>query len=364
MCAANTPHRAGIQVHSFGSTNAGDKADLYVLSNNLGMEVSISNFGATMVSLKVPDRKGKLDDVVLGFDSVREYEDGKAYFGATIGRYGNRIAHGKFELAGHSCTLSKNDGDNTLHGGSVGFNKKMWAVQDVSTKGALEVHFTYVSRDGEEGFPGNLTAKVAFRLPLDKNEIEIKYTATTDKLTVLNLTNHSYFNLTGQGDGDILGHNLQLHANKFTPVNATLIPTGVIQEVRGTPFDFTRSTPIGARIAETDERLKFGKGYDHNWLLDKKAEFQGLTLAGVAFEPKSGRVLEVLTDEVGIHFYSGNFLDGTVRRKEGKVYPFRSAFCLETQHFPDSPNHPNFPPATLTPGKTFHCTTLFRFSVK
>jgi aldose 1-epimerase len=328
------------------------------------MAVAISNYGATVVSIKVPDRAGKVEDVTLGFATAREYEEGKAYFGATVGRYGNRIGHGKFVLDGKTYTLPKNNGDNTLHGGINGFNKKMWTAKEVSSKEGVAVQFTYVSPDGEEGFPGTLTATVLFTLYRDKNELKIDYTASTDKTTVVNLTNHSYFNLAGQNQGTILDETMQLRASKFTPVDSTLIPTGELRDVKHTPFDFTRPVAIGKRIDDTDEQLKFGQGYDHNWALDRKPGSSDLVVAATAHDPKSGRVLEVLTTEPGVQFYTGNFLDGTVKGKGGYAYPRRSAFCLETQHFPDSPNHANFPSTTLAPGKEYHSTTIFRFSVK
>jgi aldose 1-epimerase len=361
---ANAGFKSSVTVKPFGPTGAGQKTDLYTLTNNLGMVVTITNYGATIVSIQVPDKAGKFEDVVLGFSSAKEYEDGKAYFGATVGRYGNRIGHAKFMLDGQTYTLPKNDGDNTLHGGLIGFNKRIWTAKEVPAKDGVAVQFSYTSPDGEEGFPGTLTATVLFTLYKDKNEVRVDYAASTDKPTVVNLTNHSYFNLAGQGHGDILGHSLQLNASKFTPVDSTLIPTGELREVKNTPFDFTHPFAIGERINGADEQLKFGRGYDHNWVLDKQAGETSPGLAAVAYEAKSGRVLEVLTTEPGVQFYSGNFLDGTVHGKEGAVYPQRSAFCLETQHFPDSPNHPNFPSTTLLPGKTLHSTTIFRFSVK
>jgi aldose 1-epimerase len=353
-----------VEVQPFGAISSGQKTDLYVLTNSKGMAVAISNYGATVVSIKVPDRAGKVEDVTLGFATAREYEEGKAYFGATVGRYGNRIGHGKFVLDGKTYTLPKNNGDNTLHGGINGFNKKMWTAKEVSSKEGVAVQFTYVSPDGEEGFPGTLTATVLFTLYRDKNELKIDYTASTDKTTVVNLTNHSYFNLAGQNQGTILDETMQLRASKFTPVDSTLIPTGELRDVKHTPFDFTRPVAIGKRIDDTDEQLKFGQGYDHNWALDRKPGSSDLVVAATAHDPKSGRVLEVLTTEPGVQFYTGNFLDGTVKGKGGYAYPRRSAFCLETQHFPDSPNHANFPSTTLAPGKEYHSTTIFRFSVK
>ena len=356
--------KSAVQVRDFGSTGAGQKTELYILTNHSGMEVAITNFGATIVSLKVPDRNGKLEDVVLGYDTVKEYESGKSFFGATIGRYGNRIAHGKFTLAGQSVTLPKNDGENTLHGGLLGFNKRIWTAKELASKEGASVEFSYLSTDGEEGFPGNLTANVVFTLLRDKNELRIDYSASTDKLTVANLTNHSYFNLAGQGNGDILSQMLMLNASKFTPVDATLIPSGELCDVKDTPFDFRQPVAIGARINGADEQLRFGKGYDHNWVLDKKEGSSAPTLAATVSDPSSGRVLEVLTTEPGVQFYSGNFLDDTVRGKGNKPYPFRSGLCLETQHFPDSPNHGKFPSTTLAPGTKLYSTTILRFSAK
>ena len=361
---ANPSVAPKVEVRPFGAISSGQQTDLYTLTNDKGMVVQITNFGATIVSIKVPDKSGKVDDVTLGFDTPKEYEDGKSYFGATIGRYGNRIANGEFILDGKTYTLPKNDGPNTLHGGTIGFNKKIWEAKDVSGKDGGAVQFRHISKDGEEGFPGTLTATVVFTLAKDKNELKIEYTASTDKPTVVNLTNHSYFNLAGQNQGDILGETMELNADKFTPVNATLIPTGELRDVKKTPFDFTHATAIGARIDDPDEQLKFGHGYDHNWVLNRKAGSTGLERAAVAHDPKSGRTVEVLTTEPGVQFYTGNFLDGTTHGKGGYAYPRRSAFCLETQHFPDSPNHANFPSTTLNPGKDLHSTTVFRFSVK
>jgi aldose 1-epimerase len=301
---------------------------------------------------------------VLGYDTAKEYQDGTAHFGGSVGRYANRIAHGSFTLAGKTYALPKNNGENTLHGGLLSFDKKIWTAKEVPSKDGPAVEFTYVSPDGEEGFPGTMTVTVVFTLLNAKNELRIDYSASTDKPTVVNLTNHSYFNLAGQGNGDILSQTLQLNASKFTPVDAGLIPTGELRDVKNTPFDFTRPVTIGERINGTDEQLKLGRGYDHNWVLDKKSGFSGIELAAVARDPKSGRVLEVLTTQPGIQFYTGNFLDGTAHGKEGKVYEQRYAFCLETQHFPDSPNHPGFPSTTLFPSRPFHSTTIFRFSVK
>jgi aldose 1-epimerase len=355
---------SSVEVRPFGATSPGQAADLYVLTNRHGMVVAITNFGATIVSIKVPDRTGHADDVVLGYDNAQGYEAGKAHIGGTIGRYGNRIAHGSFKLDGHAYTLPKNNGENTLHGGITGFDKKIWAAKEVSGKDGAAVQFTYVSPDGEEGFPGTLTATVVFTLYKEKNELRIDYTASTDKPTVVNLTNHSYFNLSGQGSGDILATLLQLNASRFTPVDASLIPTGELRPVKNTPFDFTKPVAIGERINADDEQIKYGRGYDHNWVLDAKPGSAKPELAAIARDPKSGRVLEVLTTEPGVQFYTGNFLDGSERGKGSLAYERRTAFCLETQHFPDSPNHPGFPSTTLLPGKPYHSTTIFRFSVK
>jgi len=363
-CSADPAAKSSVKIQPFGAIASGEKADLYVLTNNRGMTVAIANYGATVVSIKVPDRAGEFADVVLGFDTAKEYEDGTAHIGGTVGRYANRIAHGSFTLAGKTYTLPKNNGENTLHGGLLSFDKKMWTAKEVPSKEGVAVEFTYVSPDGEEGFPGTMTVTVLLTLLNAKNELRIDYSASTDKPTVVNLTNHSYFNLAGQGNGDILSQTLQLNASKFTPVDAGLIPTGELRAVKNTPFDFSRPVAIGERINGEDEQLKLGRGYDHNWVLDRKSRFAGIELAAVARDPKSGRVLEVLTTEPGIQFYTGNFLDGTAHVKGGKVYEQRYAFCLETQHFPDSPNHAGFPSTTLFPSKPYHSTTIFRFTVK
>jgi aldose 1-epimerase len=362
--SGNSASKPSVQVKPFGAIASGEKTDLYVLTNSRGMTVAITNFGATVVSIKVPDRSGKFADVVLGFDTAKEYQDGTAHIGGTVGRYANRIAHGSFTLAGKTFTLPKNNGENTLHGGLIGFDKKIWATKEAPSKEGVAVEFTYVSPDGEEGFPGTMTTTVVFTLLNAKNELRIDYSASTDKPTVVNLTNHSYFNLAGQGNGDILAQTLQLNASRFTPVDAGLIPTGELRNVKNTPFDFTRPVAIGERIKGEDEQLKLGRGYDHNWVLDRRTGFPGIEPAAVARDPKSGRVLEVLTTEPGIQFYTGNFLDGTAHGKEGKVYEQRYAFCLETQHFPDSPNHAGFPSTTLFPSRPFHSTTILRFSAK
>jgi aldose 1-epimerase len=346
----------------FGNTADGQQVDLYTLSNKQGMEASIATYGATLVTLKVPDRTGKIDDVVLGYDTVDGYATGKSYFGGTIGRYGNRIARAKFTLDGEVYDLAKNDGPNSLHGGTIGFNKRLWNAREVSNPDGESLELSYLSKAGEEGYPGNLSVTVTYTLSRERNELKIEYHATTDKDTVLNLTNHSYFNLAGQGNGDILHHQVTLHASRFTPVDETLIPTGELRDVSGTPFDFLQPAEIGARIGQNDQQLKVGKGYDHNWVLDKESGADLLTSAAQAYDPQSGRVLEILTTEPGIQFYSGNFLDGSAHGKGRKSYGYRSGFCLETQHFPDSPNHPSFPTTELKPGQTKRSTTVLRFS--
>jgi aldose 1-epimerase len=352
-----------VQISEFGKTKDGATVYRYVLANKKGVEAVVISYGAALNSLKIPDRDGKVADVVLAYGDIGGYEQDKAYFGATIGRYGNRIAGGQFVLDGTSFHIPTNDGPNALHGGTIGFNKRIWTAVDRSRADAEVLELKYTSPDGEEGFPGTLTLTVTYTLPADKNELRIDYSATTDKDTVLNLTNHSYFNLSGDPTQEILNHELMLRATKFTPVDATLIPTGELRPVSGTPFDFTKAKTIGSRINQDDEQLKVGKGYDHNWVLEAK-EKPGPQLAAEVFESSTGRVLEVLTTEPGIQFYTGNFLDGTVRGKGGQSYARRTGFCLETQHFPDSPNHPNFPSTELKAGQTYQSTTIFRFSIR
>ncbi len=351
-----------ISKQSFGRTGDGQDVYLYTLKNKHGMEVAITNYGGTIVSLKAPGRNGHLADVVLGFDQLRGYESQQnPYLGAIVGRYANRIAKGRFQLDGKPYQAPLNNGPNSLHGGVKGFNKHVWQARENSDAAGQHLTLRYVSQDGEEGYPGNLSVTVVYSLN-DKNELRMDYTATTDKDTVLNLTNHAYFNLAGQGEGDILGHELMLNADRFTPVDATLIPTGELRRVAGTPFDFRQRTAIGARINAPDEQLKLGGGYDHNFVLNRR---EGeLTLAARVVEPRSGRVLEVLTTEPGLQFYTGNFLDGTLHGKQGKVYNQRYGFCLETQHFPDSPNHPDFPSTVLKAGEQFRSTTVYRFSAE
>jgi aldose 1-epimerase len=352
-----------IPVSTFGTTKEGQQVYQYALSNHKGVEGVVITYGATLISLKAPGRDGASADIVLGYDNLAGYEADKAFFGATIGRYGNRIARGQFSLNGTVYHLPTNDGPNSLHGGTRGFNKRVWTAVDRSRSDAQVLELTYTSHDGEEGYPGTLQATVTYTLPADANELRIDYRATTDKETVVNLTNHSYFNLSGLMTRQILDHQLLLRAREFTPVDFTLIPTGELRPVDGTPFDFTKATAIGARINQDDEQLKFGRGYDHNWVLERPEKTE-LQLGAQVYEPTTGRLLEVLTTEPGIQFYSGNFLDGTVRGKGGVLYGHRTGFCLETQHFPDSPNHPNFPSTVLKPGQTYRSTTVLRFSIR
>ena len=347
---------------SFGKTPDGQPVDLFVLTNKNGAEVSITNYGGAVVSLKVPDRSGKLADVVLGYDGIDGYVNDKSYFGALVGRYGNRIGHAQFVLDGKTYTLAENNGENSLHGGVKGFNKAVWTAKTLSKKDGQLLELSYLSKDGEEGFPGNLKVTVTYTWT-DANALKIEYSATTDKKTVVNLTNHSYFNLAGQGSGDSLGHLLTIEADKFTPVDSGLIPTGELRDVAGTPFDFRNSTAIGARISQDDEQLKLGGGYDHNFVLRRSAG-SSESLAARVVEPTSGRVLEVWTTEPGVQFYTGNFLDGKSAGKGGATYPKRSAFCLETQHFPDSPNQPKFPSVALNPGERYHTITTYKFSAE
>jgi aldose 1-epimerase len=342
----------------FGKTKDGKNVEIYTLTNSRGSEAKIITYGGIVVSLKVPDKQGKLGDVVLGFDTLADYENHSPYFGALIGRYGNRIAKGKFMLDGHEYKLATNNGENHLHGGVKGFDKVVWTAKPSTDKHGANLELTYLSVDGEEGHPGNLNVQVVYTLTED-NKLQIVYSATTDKPTVVNLTHHSYFNLAGAGD--VLDHRLTLNADRYTPTDSGSIPSGELAAVKGTPFDFTTETAIGARIGPENEQLKFGRGYDHNWVLARKGK--GAELAARVYEPTSGRVIEVFTTEPGIQFYSGNFLDGTPG-KGGKPYPIRSGLCLETQHFPDSPNHANFPSTVLRPGQKYSQTTIYAFSVR
>ena len=351
---------ANIDVKAFGQAPDGKQVRLYSLRNANGLTADIMTYGAIVVSLRTPDRKGQMADIVLGYDNLQEYIKISPYFGAIVGRYGNRIAKGKFTLDGAEYTLATNNNANHLHGGIKGFDKVVWDDKPVQRPDAVGVRLSYLSKDGEEGYPGNLKATVTYLLT-SKNELRIEYEATTDKATPVNLTHHGYFNLTG-GQRDILGHVLALNADRFTPVDEGLIPTGELKAVKDTPMDFTKATAIGARIANEHQQLKFGGGYDHNWVLNKGGK--EMTVAARVSEPTTGRIMEIRTVEPGIQFYSGNFLDGTITGKGGRVYPHRWGFCLETQHYPDSPNKPNFPSTILRPGEKYETTTIYRFSAK
>lgn len=343
----------------FGQTADGEKVDLYTLTNANGVEAKITNYGGTVVSLKVPDKNGKFDEVVLGLNSIAEYQKGTAYFGAIIGRYGNRIGKGRFTLNGVEYKLAVNNGENHLHGGIKGFDKVVWTAKEIRTKNGPALSLTYLSKDGEEGYPGNLNVTVIYTVT-NRNELRIDYSASTDKDTVVNLTHHSYFNLAGEGNGDILNHQLMINAAKFTPTDAGSIPTGELKAVRGTPFDFNQPTAIGARINQPDEQLQLGKGYDHNYVIN--GVVGTLRRAARVYEPTSGRVMEVWTTEPGMQFYTGNFLDGTLTGPRGKPYQYRNGFCLETQHYPDSPNKPAFPTTVLKRNRKLSSTTIYRFS--
>jgi len=340
-----------------------DQIKLYTLTNASGATVKVTNYGAIITSIIVPDRDGKKADVALGYNRVEDYINAvdKPYFGAIVGRYGNRIAGGKFELDGQTYTLAINNPPNHLHGGIIGFDKVVWDAEPVVGSGWTGVQLNYRATDMEEGYPGNLTVSVTYRWS-DQNELSVEYLATTDKATPINLTQHTYFNLKGEGEGDILGHELMINARQFTPVDETLIPTGEIAGVAGTPFDFTTAKPIGRDIGAEHPQLKIGRGYDHNWVLDTPAGEMGV--AAEVYEPTSGRVLLVRTTEPGIQFYTGNFLDGRLTGKAGKPYVHRGGFCLETQHFPDSPNQPKFPAAILNPGDQYKTETVFQFSTR
>ncbi|MGE5644208.1 MAG: aldose epimerase family protein [Acidobacteriota bacterium] len=347
-----------VNKQEFGKTPDGTPVEIYTLRNKHGLEARIMTYGAIVVGLKAPDRNGKLADIVLGFDSLDGYLAVHPYFGAVVGRYGNRIAKGRFTLDGKEYKLAVNNGENSLHGGIKGFDKAVWKVKQAN---AQSLELGYLSRDGEEGYPGNLDVTVRYTLN-DDNELKIEYSATTDKPTVLNLTNHSYFNLKGEGQGDILEHQVTINADRFTPVDGGLIPTGELRSVEGTPLDFRKPTAVGARIESSYEQMKLGGGYDHNFVLNRAGS--GMSLAGTVYEAGSGRVLQVYTDQPGVQFYTGNFLDGTLKGKGGHVYPKRAALCLETQHYPDSPNHPDFPTTTLRPGERYQTTTVWKFSAR
>lgn len=357
-----TAERAENVVRSdFGTLEDGRTAHLFTLTNEQGTEIKITNYGGIITSLKVADKNGEMEDVVLGFDDLDGYlQEGVPYFGAIIGRYGNRIADAQFELDGETYQLAANDGPNHLHGGEQGFDKRLWDAESFENEDGSGVRLQYLSEDGEEGYPGNLSVEVIYTLTED-DELKIDYTATTDKATVVNLTNHSYFNLAGYDHGTILDHRVMINADEFLPVNETLIPTGEFRSVEDTPFDFTEPTLVGRRINADNEQIARGQGYDHCWVLNGEAG--EMKLAATVHEPASGRFMEVFTTEPGIQFYTGNFLDGTLSGK-GAAYSHRSGLCLETQHFPDSPNQPDFPSTVLQPGETYSTQTTYKFSVK
>lgn len=359
--SVNVAPQAKISSAPFGKMPDGTAITQYTLTNKQGAVMKVINYGGIITSLIVPDKQGNKEDVVLGFDSLGGYLKGSPFFGALIGRYGNRIANGKFTLDGKTYQLAQNNGPNNLHGGPNGFDKRVWSIAEHPVTDGSAVKLSYLSKDMEEGFPGNLQAEVIYHLT-DKNELKISYQATTDKKTVVNLTQHTYFNLSGNTKNDILQHEVMINADKFVPVNKTLIPTGELKDVSGTPFDFKTPTAIGSRIDKDDEQLKFGKGYDHCWVIKESSDT--MKLAATVYDPSSGRVMSVHTTEPGIQFYSGNFLDGSITGKFGTVYKQRFGLCLETEHFPDSPNQKKFPSVELEPGKVYKTQTVYTFSVK
>ena len=357
QCSKKGENFVEIKRENFEKVLDGKVIDLFVLKNTNDMIVKITNYGGKIVQILVPDRDGNLGDVVLGYETIDCFIKGSPSMGALIGRYANRIAKGRFELNGKTYKLATNNDPNHLHGGNKGFRFKVWDAKQIDEQ---KLELSYLSVDGEEGYPGNLIVKVTYTLT-DKNELQIDYFAVTDKSTVLNLTNHAFFNLAGEGSGLILDHEVLINANFFTPTDETNIPNGEIIHVKGTPFDFTQTTKIGDRINEDDQQLKFGKGYDHNFVLNKSDK--PIAFAARVYEPTTGRVMEVFTTEPGIQLYTGNFLSEKDIGKAGKKYPTRSAFCLETQHYPDSPNQNNFPTTVLNPGEECKSTTIYKFSV-
>lgn len=354
---------ARFEIRPFGTTPAGDAVDLITLTSPSGIELDVTTYGGIVTRLVVPDREGRLADVVLGHEGLKAYVAGTPYFGAIVGRYANRIAAGRFTLDGVEYELARNDGPNHLHGGTRGFDKVVWSAEPYSTGSEAGVALTHVSSDGDEGYPGELSVRVTYALTGD-GELRIDYEATTDAPTIVNLTHHGYWNLAGHETDDILGHELTVRADRFTPVDETLIPTGELRSVEGTPFDFREATAIGARIEADDEQLAFGGGYDHNFVLKGWENDGALRSAAVLRDPASGRVMEVLTTEPGLQLYSGNFLDGSDIGKGGIAYEHRGGLCLETQHFPDSPNQPGFPSTVLRPGETYRSTTVYRFTAE
>lgn len=353
--------KSTMEKQDFGTTPDGEQVELYTLKNANGMEVNIMTYGGIITSLKAPDKNDQYEDVVLGFDSLSQYTKKNPYFGAIIGRYGNRIAKGKFSLEGEEYVLKTNDGENHLHGGEKGFDKVVWSATPGADNKSLKLQYT--SEDMEEGYPGNLETTVTYTLN-DDNSLDVEYEATTDKTTIVNLTQHSYFNLSGNFQQTILDHELEINADEYLPIDPTFIPTGELKDVAGTPFDFREAKTIGKDLSAEDknEQLRRGLGYDHCWVLNEQDS--GMRFAASAYHPETGRMLEIYTDEPGIQFYSGNFLDGTLPAKGGGTYAKRTGFCLETQHYPDSPNQEGFPSVVLKPGETYSTKTSFKFSVK
>ena len=356
-CDQKMENKLSITQKPFGESQNGENVDLYQLKNNSGMTVEVITYGGIITALHVPNREGVIEDVVLGYTTLADYEKSSPYFGALVGRYGNRIANGQFDLEGETYTLAQNDGKNHLHGGNVGFDKVVWSAETKISSEEVALILRYVSPDGEEGYPGTLSVEVAYRLT-ENNTLIVDYLANTDKSTVVNLTQHSYFNLSANFESPILDHEVQLFADHYLPVDATLIPTGEIAPVEQTPFDFTEPKPIGKEIEMENEQLQRGGGYDHCWVLNSNKRN---ALAARVYHPSSGRVLQIYTDEPAIQFYTGNFLDGTLPNKKGGVYNHRSGFCLETQHYPDSPNQTNFPTVVLRPNETYRTSTKFEF---
>jgi aldose 1-epimerase len=362
--ATPSPTAGGVTVEPFGTTKDGQEVELYTLTNANGMVVSVMTYGGIVQKVLVPDRDGNLTNVTLGFDSLDEYIAGSPYFGSITGRYANRIARGTFAIDGITYRLALNNGENSLHGGLVGFDKVVWEAADTSGPDGPAITLSRTSPDGEEGYPGNLTVEVTYTLT-ENNELRFDYHATTDAPTIINLTNHSYWNLAGEGAGTIEGHMLQLNASNYTPIDSTLIPTGEIAPVANTPFDFTTPHAIGERIRNDNEQLKAGRGYDHNFVLDRpSADDESMIVAAILSDPSSGRVLTISTTEPGIQFYSGNFLDGTLYGGSGHAYREGDGLALETQHFPDSPNHSNFPSTELRPGEEYSTSTVYAFSTE
>jgi len=361
-CGGGAPDTPQVTRAVFGRLPDRQPVEQFTLIIPHGIEVRAINYGAIITSIRTPDRSGHLADIVLGFDSLQGYIDRSPYFGAVVGRFANRIARGRFTLDGQTYHLAQNNGPNSLHGGSRGFDKVVWMAEPVQTDSGAGVTFRYTSVDGEEGYPGDLEVRVTYTLT-PNDQLVVDYVATTDKATPLNLSQHTYWNLHGDAARDILDHVLTLKASAYTPVDSTLIPTGQIASVAGTAFDFRSPARIGARIGDRDEQLRFGRGYDHNWVLDRPPEQAGLVHAATLVDSTSGRTLDISTTEPGIQFYSGNFLDGTITGKSRVVYGHRAALCLETQHFPDSPNHPTFPTTILRPGETYRSRTVFSFGL-